>query len=152
MKKIINWKKGFTLLEVLIVIGIIAILASVAMVAINPSRQFMMARDSERLSNVESIANAINQNVSENKGLFKCSGVVKAIPSTSTIISSAGLDIAKCIVPDYLALLPIDPSDTEAYFKTDSDYNTKYSIYRDTNNRLNIIARGEMATSIKAIR
>jgi prepilin-type N-terminal cleavage/methylation domain-containing protein len=38
--KIKNNKKGFTLIEILVVIGIIGILATVVLVAVNPSRQF----------------------------------------------------------------------------------------------------------------
>ena len=62
--------KGFTLIEILVVIGIIAILATIAIIAINPARQFAQARNSQRYSNVESILNAIGQRVADNKGLF----------------------------------------------------------------------------------
>lgn len=144
--------KGFTLLEVLIVIGIIAILASVALVAINPSRQFMMARDSERLSNVESIANAISQNMSENKGVFTCSGTAFDIPDSSTSISDDGANIAGCLAPDYLAIFPIDPNSPDAHYNSDSDYDTGYFLFKGDDNRISVKANGEMTPEIKAVR
>ena len=84
----INYKKykqkGFTLLEVLMVIGILAILASVVLVAINPARQFKIARDSQRNANITTILNAIGQNMTDHGGVFTCEGVVTQIPSTKS--------------------------------------------------------------------
>lgn len=57
-------KKGFTLLELLIVIGILAILATTVTVILNPAELLRQARDSQRLSDLESLNTAINLYVS----------------------------------------------------------------------------------------
>ncbi len=102
-------KKGFTLIEILVVIGIIAILAAIVIVAINPARQFAQARNSERQSNVESILNAVGQNIADNKGIFTCAA--GALPPAATLMAStAGYDLRGCIVPTYMAEIPVDPS------------------------------------------
>ena len=43
-------KKGFTLVELLIVIGIVAILATIVVLVINPVELLKESRDSRRLS------------------------------------------------------------------------------------------------------
>lgn len=53
-------KKGFTLIELLIVIAIIAILAVIIVVAINPTKILEKSRDSQRFSDVTSLATAVN--------------------------------------------------------------------------------------------
>ena len=149
MKKNLKPKKGFTLIEILVVIGIIAILAAVVLVAINPARQFKLARDSQRISNVNAILNAIGQNIAEHRGQFTCGATVTDIPTSETNIASAsGFDAAPCLSPDYLGTLPFDPSATGAHFTSAADYDTQYSVARDVNGRVTIKAP---ATEIGAI-
>ena len=149
--------RAFTLIEVLVVIGIIAVLAAVVLVAVNPARQFKLARDSQRTSNVNAILNAIGQNMSEHKGVFTCAGATKDIPTTATIVQSGSApggpgDIASCLVPDYLASLPFDPSASGAHFTSVTDYDTGYVIYRDANSRITASSTGELVPSISVTR
>lgn len=55
----VNTKKGFTLIELLIVIGILAILATVTLLVLNPAQMFAQARDSQRISDLNTIKSAI---------------------------------------------------------------------------------------------
>ena len=149
--------RGFTLIEVLVVIGIIAILAAVVLVAVNPARQFKLARDSQRTSNVNALLNAIHQNVAEHKGTFVCAGVVRDIPTAFTDVRSASTsnyagDIASCLVPDYLSALPFDPSIVGAHFASTTDYDTGYEVLRDANGRITASSTGELTATISVTR
>ncbi|MDO8430749.1 MAG: type II secretion system protein [Candidatus Taylorbacteria bacterium] len=144
-------RRGFTLIEILVVIGIIAVLSAVVLVAINPARQFKLARDSQRVANITAILNAVGQNMAEHKGVFEC-----AVPLATTvkIISSAsgGLDIASCLVPTYISSLPFDPNKAGAKYATTTDYNTEYSIIQDTEGRVTVSAVGEITGAITMTR
>lgn len=52
-------KKGFTLLELLIVIGILAILSTTMVLVINPAEMLRKARDSQRISDLNTLKTAI---------------------------------------------------------------------------------------------
>lgn len=125
-------KKGFTLMEVLIVMAVLAMLAAVVIVAINPARQFAQARNTQRWSAVNSILNAVNQNMADNDGVFDFSGCgATALPSSATTIESAvgGVDLCGCLTPTYIALLPYDP--TGGSYTDCTTYDTDYTILQD---------------------
>lgn len=52
-------KKGFTLLELLIVVGILAILATTMVLVINPAEMLRRARDSQRITDLNALKTAI---------------------------------------------------------------------------------------------
>ena len=145
---LVRRKKGFTLIEILVVIGIIAILAAIVIVAINPGRQFAQARNSQRTSNVETIINAIGQNIADNKGIFTCGTIT--LPTTATVIASASssstVDLRPCLVPTYISEMPTDP--TVGITWTGSSYSTGYTVMRDaTTSRITISAPTANTTS-----
>lgn len=155
--KKINKQKGFTLIEILVVIGIIGILATVVLVAVNPSRQFKQARDSQRVANVNTILNALGQNIADHEGLVFCDGVTRNLPQDvhygiSSDLSIDGINLADCLIPEYLPKLPHDPGNSSAYYTDEDDYFTGYSLYVDNGGRITISAVGELQPSILVTR
>ena len=105
----IKKNQGFTLIEILVVIGIIAVLATIVLIAINPARQFAQARDTQRTSNVNVILNAIGQRTADCRGTFEgvCGGITcPTLPATTTPID-ATLDA--CLTPTYMTAIPAEP-------------------------------------------
>ncbi len=131
-------RKGFTLIELLVVIGILSILLVITLVAINPARQFSLANNTKRRSDVSSILNAIQQYASDNKGVLPT-----GITTTAQAVSSTAANVCASLVTNYLAALPVDPLTNNGASVTDctAAYNTAYTVVKSaTNNRITVAA------------
>jgi type IV pilus assembly protein PilA len=147
-------RQGFTLIEILIVIGLIAVLAGVLIVALNPARQFSQARNAQRWNNVDTIISSIIANTTDNKGTFTCAA--GAIPTTAAdmAVGTGNYDIGPCLVPTFAASLPNDPSATGAHWTSPTDYDSGYSVSRDaTSGRITVTApAAELGVTISMTR
>lgn len=126
-------KKAFTLIEILLVIGIIVLLAGAVIVAINPGRQFAKARNTQRTTDVNAILSGIVQIMTDNQGRWSCSGSVyysTSLPeATVTIVSdtestSTQINLS-CLTPNYLPKVPVDPSQPSG--ATNTAYTLQYT-------------------------
>lgn len=149
MKKI-SKSQGFTLIEILVVIGIIAILAAIVLIAINPARQFKQANDAQRTSNVNAILNAIGQRIADNRGKYDGLGIdgktCSSLPSTTTEITvGVSADDFVCLTPTYIPTIPFDP-------KTGDASSTEYYVVEGSEGRVTISGVGEITNLISVIR
>lgn len=92
----IKSQKGFTLIEILVVIAILAILAAVVFAALNPVGRFQDSRNSTRRTNVESILQAIRLYTVDNNGSYPA-GIVTL--DTGNFSTSGSNTVPLCKVP-----------------------------------------------------
>ncbi|MFH1533746.1 MAG: prepilin-type N-terminal cleavage/methylation domain-containing protein [Nitrospirota bacterium] len=144
-------KKGFTLVEVLLVIVIIAILAAIVIVAINPGRQISQANNTQRSSDVKTILDATHEYGIDNRGTYPA-----AITAVATVVGSgvAEIDICADLVPTYIAEMPYDPTATGAAYTDCTAYSTGYTITQDaTTGRITVAApAAELSETISVTR
>jgi len=145
--------KGFTLIEILVVVALIAILAAVTIVAINPAKNFADTRNATRSADVTQILNASTQYTSEEGHSVSGLGTIPACPvdptdpPASCIGSGAGcVDLGAVLVDEYLVAIPEDPT-------TGSEADTGYTICQTAGGRLQIDAPdAEKDATIKVMR
>lgn len=143
-------KKGFTLVEVLLVVVIIAILAAVVIVAINPGRQISQTNNTQRNADVKAILDAVIEYSIDNRGAFPAN-----ISATATVVGSGvgQIDICADLVPTYIAEMPFDPTATNAAYTDCTSYNTGYTIVEDANGRITVAApTAELGETISVTR
>lgn len=150
--------KGFTLIELIIVVAILALLAAALFVAIDPARRMSNTQDTRRWSDVSSILNAILTYSAENSalptsvnsmangeyymimtsgdatsrtedpGMFTCTNLAGSSSASTTLNT---MILKPDLVPGYLATIPVDPSQSAASTGT-----TRYYIMKNSSGRV----------------
>lgn len=124
-------KKGFTLIEILVVIAIIAVLATVVFVALDPVTRFADARNSRRWNDVNSILTAIHEYIVDNDGALP-TGLTTGQAATE-LGSCGSCDNLSTPLAPYLKSIPEDPDDGNST-------NTGYTVEVDANNIITVAA------------
>ena len=138
-------KKGFTLIELIIVIGIIALLATTVILVINPAKIFQEARDSQRIADLGQVSNALGLYLAtasavdlDGPGVLSCAtgcwvlaggdvtagcggrhGAKTATSSASQAVDGAGwlpVNMNQVSSGSPLSAYPRDPKNTATYY------------------------------------
>lgn len=130
--------KGFTLIEILLVVAAIAILASIVILAINPNKQLGDTRNAQRRADVNTILNAVYQYTIDNNGTLPTS-----ITTSSTEICKTGgictslIDLSALTTDEkYLVSMPEEPQKT-------NNNGAGYKIKKSSNGRVTVEAQFE---------
>lgn len=122
-------RQAFTLLELLLVIGMIAVVASIVMSAIDPASKLAEARDTKRRVEIRELQNAITQYLIDDNVLRNIpNGIGNAINVCRESVdpndcTGAGTGYSlSALVPLYVVSLPVDPAET-------NPQETGYGIY-----------------------
>jgi prepilin-type N-terminal cleavage/methylation domain-containing protein len=129
--------RGFTLLEVLLVVAILALLAGIVIVAINPGRQLANSRNAQRNSDVKTILNAIYQYNIDNAGVMPSTITTTATDVCNTTGSNCTglIDLGVLTASSkYLVGIPKDPQCASLC----ATYSTGYKVSKDVNNRITV--------------
>jgi len=145
--------KGFTLIEFLIIIAIIAILSAVVFVALDPLTRFQDTRDSRRWSDITSILDAIKVDQVDNGGSY-LSAINTATTSEIFMIAANSnttgcntncasvtdadncIDLSGLVTEGYLAEIAISPNGAYEWNAS----TTGYTISRSTTGAITIEA------------
>ena len=153
-------KKGFTLLELLLVVAGIAILAGIVIIAINPSKQLGETKNAQRRTDVNALLNAVYQYAIDNSGNLPAGLDSSATSSQVLGTASSGCDAvcgavttkATCLnlssdlTPTYIVSIPSDPSLMATTY-------TDYYIDQDANDRITVGACDpEQSATINVVR
>ncbi len=144
------------------VIGILAILLAITLVAINPNQHFQDSRNTQRSANVSAILDAIYEYESSHSGnvppsLTGVTGTPAPLKLSSPTVPGE-VDLCGDLAPADIADLPMDPSTGTATggstpcAGSTTEYDTGYTIAKSASNRFTVSAPDAEGTTISVTR
>lgn len=103
--------RGFTLIEILLVVATIAILAGIVILALNPARQLSQTRNAQRKVDVRTILDAIYQYTTDNGGTIPTTIIGSPTEICRTGATCTGLTDLSVLTNNerYVTTIPRDP-------------------------------------------
>ena len=132
--------QGFSLIEILVVVALIIILATITLVAINPGKNFRDTRNAQRSADVTQILNAVTQYTSEEGNSVVGLGTIavcdpeNAYAGTEIGTGTGMINLSTVLVDEFIVAIPMDPSEPEA------SEGTGYNICVTTGGRVQVSA------------
>lgn len=132
--------QGFSLIEILVVVALIIILATITLVAINPGKNFRDTRNAQRSADVTQILNAVTQYTSEEGNSVAGLGTIATCDSANAyagteIGTGTGMvNLSTVLVDEFIVAIPRDPS------RAASAEGTGYNICVTTGGRVQVSA------------
>ena len=125
-------RKGFTLIELVLVVGIILILASGVLFLFSGNRSYSdEARDVKRLSDLSLLERAINEYKLDKNALPDQAGIIRistALPSGSIDLANSSSGWIEADLSEYTSRMPIDPVNNDEYYYVYTHNGASYEI------------------------
>lgn len=148
-------QKGFTLLEILLVVAAIAVLAGIVILAINPGKQLADTRNAQRRVDVNTILSSVYQYVIDNSGTVPatinqsatCDNTAANQVCTTGGTCTGITDLSVLTTNQkYITSMPKDPT-------TSTANGTGYFIVKSANGRITVCApSAEQSATISVTR
>lgn len=121
-------RHGFTILELILVVGMLAIIAAIVITAINPTSQLSATRDTKRVQEIRELKNALEQYIIDGNSVAGVpTGITNAEEICQNSVSEAGCTgtgfYLGFLTPNYIVDIPNDPTETGSIL-------TGYYIYK----------------------
>jgi prepilin-type N-terminal cleavage/methylation domain-containing protein len=143
-------KKGFTILEIILVITLISFLLGIVIISVNPNNILSEIRDNQREADALTIYQALEQyalknnaypevikNMSNNSSAHICK-------TSATTCNSPKINLSSILIPNYLSKIPEYSTDTN---------NSGFYVVKDTNGKIGIggIRQADNTTFVKGL-
>ena len=123
--------RGFTIIELTVVISLIIIVTVATLVFVNPTTNLAKSRDNKRLSDLETLDRVINEYRIDNGAYPDALGILRtstSLPAGATSLQSSSAGWIEENLSVYTSKLPTDPKNNATYYYSYKHDITSYEI------------------------